>query len=177
MIAILDYGMGNVKSIYNAIEKIGLSPKITKDKEEIKSADWLVIPGVGSFAQAMKNIRDLDLEEMIKSKNKILGICLGFQIMLKKGYEGGETQGLGIFPGEVKKIDSKTRMGWEYSETLKDYFYYCHSYGCYISEDNWSEMIHAKNWQGEDRVNYCGLQFHPEKSGKAGLKLLKEILC
>ena len=105
MIAIIDYGMGNLKSVYNALVKIGCECKITADKDEIRKADKLILPGVGAFKDCMDNLRKADLVDLIReeaaSGKPLLGICLGMQVLFEKGYEGEETEGLGLLKGNV----------------------------------------------------------------------------
>tara|TARA_Y100000385_G_C12839951_1_gene528319 strand:- start:12 stop:377 length:366 start_codon:yes stop_codon:yes gene_type:complete len=112
MISIIDYGMGNLKSIQNALKYIGKSSVITRDKNEIENSKYIILPGVGSFNLAMSNIKNYGLDQIIKnevvSKQKnILGICLGMQLLANKGEEDGDSEGLGLINGEVKKIKQK----------------------------------------------------------------------
>ncbi len=193
-ICILNYGLGNIRSIYNAINKCGYNAQlISKDKKI--DCDILIIPGVGSFSEASKilNKKFKIILKLIKENNFfLLGICLGMQIMANKGNENGKHPGLGIFDGEVKmipKIVEKPTIGWKKTiiknsnlTFLKKYnnckFYHVHSY--YLnSKENINGYIVENKFKIPSIVykkNHLGLQFHPEKSGKTGLKLLKDII-
>ena len=195
MIAIIDYGVGNLFSLKSSLEYLGLEVKITADDQEIRSADKIILPGVGAFGDAIKKLESTNLIPVIKEeikKKPLLGICLGMQLLLDKSYEFGEYKGLGLIPGEVVPFDipkeyKVPHMGWNSLDiTQKDcallkntkdgeYVYYVHSY--YAKTE--SKYIAATS-------NYCidvpgvifngnvyGAQFHPEKSGEVGLKILK----
>lgn len=202
MIAIIDYGMGNLKSVYNALKKIGAECEITSDKEEIRKADKLILPGVGAFKDCMDNLRRENLVEVIReeaAKGKpLLGICLGMQVLFEKGYEGEETEGLGLLKGNVTKMeDPKVKIphiGWNNLEKNREddmlkgiekdaFVYYVHSYRA--SEYNEEDLVGYSSY-GSLKVpglfrkdNIIGAQFHPEKSGEDGLKMLinfKELI-
>ena len=193
-IYILNYGLGNIRSIYNAVKNCGYNPELISKDKKIK-CDLLIIPGVGSFSEASKILRNKFkiIFKSIKENNFfLLGICLGMQIMADKGYENGNHSGLGIFNGEVKlipKLIEKPIIGWKKTilknsklPFLKKYgnskFYHVHSY--YLnSKKNIHGYIIEKKFKIPSIIykkNYLGLQFHPEKSGKTGLKLLKDII-
>ena len=201
MIVIIDYGMGNLKSVRNALNYLGIENKISANPEEIKSADALILPGVGAFPDAMETIEKLGLDKVIKGeieKGKyLLGICLGMQMLFEKGYEGIERNGLGLLKGSIVKMkDDKERnikiphIGWnnlKYSkqdEIFKDidegkYVYYVHSY--FAQEYNNDDLV-AYSEYGENKIhgvvrckNVIGAQFHPEKSGTIGLNILKNF--
>lgn len=201
MIVIIDYGMGNLKSVRNALNYLGIENKISANPEEIKSADALILPGVGAFPDAMETIEKLGLDKVIKEeieKGKyLLGICLGMQMLFEKGYEGIERNGLGLLKGSIVKMkDDKERnikiphIGWnnlKYSkqdEIFKDidegkYVYYVHSY--FAQEYNNDDLV-AYSEYGENKIpgvvrckNVIGAQFHPEKSGTIGLNILKNF--
>ena len=199
-IAIIDYGMGNLGSISNMLKHLGYQSLITSDIAEIKSSDFLILPGVGKFDRAMKNIRDLDLEEALKKKVKedktpILGICLGMQIMCKSSEEGIES-GLELIDYEVKKFNFENsdlkvpHMGWNYVQKDEDNilhknlpentrFYFVHSY--YVEENKPDLKIFTSHYglnfvSGFASKNLFGVQFHPEKSHKYGKALFTNFL-
>lgn len=200
MIVIIDYNVGNVKSVLNACKRIGLDVIISRKKEDIENAKGIILPGVGSFPIAMKNLNEFGLLEMLDNcKNKgtqILGICLGMQILFEKGYEIQETKGLGYLKGEVKQIKTKEKlphMGWNQllfnkkhpilnNINEKDDVYFVHSY---MADFNNNELICYTEY-GDVKIpalvgknNVLGCQFHPEKSGDVGeniLKAWKEII-
>ena len=193
-IYILNYGLGNIRSIYNAINKCGYNAKLISEDKKI-DCDVLIIPGVGSFSQASKILNNkfkIILKLIKENKFFLLGICLGMQIMANKGNENGKHSGLGIFDSEVKMIPKfieKPIIGWKKTimkksklTFLKKYhnqkFYHVHSY--YL---NSKKNIHGYIVENKFKIpsivykkNHLGLQFHPEKSGKTGLKLLKDII-
>lgn len=198
MIAIIDYGMGNLKSVYNALKKIDCDCIITKNHDEIKKADKLILPGVGAFPDCMDNLRKSGLIDLIKEEVKngkyLLGICLGMQVLFEKGYEGEEKEGLGLIKGEIRKmVDPNVKIphiGWNNLEFnrqdsmidgLKDnaFVYYVHSYRAenYNEEDlvGYSEYGYLKIPGLVRHKNVIGAQFHPEKSGEIGLKILKNF--
>ena len=194
-IYILNYGLGNIRSIYNAIKKCGYNPKfISKDK--IIDCDLLIIPGVGSFSEASKIInKKFNIIKKLIKENKIfiLGICLGMQIMCQKSNENGIYPGLKIFGGEIKKLPKnidKPIIGWKTTffknfkaSFLKKYdnkkFYHVHSYYLSSSSKDIQGHIVENKLQIPSVVykkKYLGLQFHPEKSGENGLRILKDII-
>jgi glutamine amidotransferase len=194
MIAIIDYGMGNLASVYNAFNKVGATDiKITSDPDEISKADKLVLPGVGAFEDAMKNLKAgnliIPILESVDMGKPFLGICLGFQLVFEKSYENGVFEGLGIFKGEVVRfnIDEPVpHIGWNEAEFCKVsplsdglsgsvYFYFDHSYYpvpkdkdiiCAVTgyETKFASVI--------NRDNIYAVQFHPEKSHTNGLKII-----
>ena len=198
MIAIIDYGMGNLKSVYNALVKIGCECKITADKDEIRKADKLILPGVGAFKDCMDNLRKADLVDLIReeaaSGKPLLGICLGMQVLFEKGYEGEETEGLGLLKGNVTlMVDSDVKIphiGWNNLEKNREddmlkgidkdpFVYYVHSYRA--SDYNDEDLV-GYSCYGSLKIpglvrknNVIGAQFHPEKSGEDGLKMLKNF--
>lgn len=199
MIAIIDYGMGNLKSIKNALKLLNIESVSTSDKEVIRKAKAIILPGVGAFKQAMDNLKEKSLDTLIKEVAKeeklILGICLGMQLLFEKGFEGEEEEGLGLLKGDIKKLDPKERvkiphMGWNkliadnedknFSSSSSDKFvYYVHSFMATDYEDK--DLVAYSNYGGLKipgivrKDNIIGMQFHPEKSGEAGLNLLKEF--
>jgi glutamine amidotransferase len=200
-VAIIDYGMCNLDSVARAIEECGGTPLVTDKKNDLELATHIILPGVGAFPDAMSEIikRSLDKslrEQVLKKKIPFLGICLGMQLMATKGWEGEETDGLGLIEGEVKRFvpdSSDTRIphvGWnEVNYTQKSPlfqeipsgkdFYFVHSYHfCCQNEDD--IIAHTPYCGGFvsaiSRGHIFGAQFHPEKSQKPGFKVLKNFL-
>ena len=201
MIVIIDYGMGNLKSVRNALNYLGLENKVSSKEEDIENADALILPGVGAFPDAMETIEKLGLDKVIKrevEKGKyLLGICLGMQMLFEKGYEGTPKNGLGLIKGNIIKMKDDREnnikiphIGWnnlKYNKTdeiFKDidegkYVYYVHSY---LASDYNDEDLVAYSEYGENKIpgmvrhkNVFGAQFHPEKSGSVGLNILKNF--
>tara|TARA_B100000787_G_scaffold118848_1_gene88946 strand:+ start:626 stop:1267 length:642 start_codon:yes stop_codon:yes gene_type:complete len=201
LITIIDYGINNIRSVVQALQYIGVEIKIANKPSELENSKHIIIPGVGAFPVGMKKLKNLGLDEMIltkaKQKSNILGICLGMQMLFTKGYEYGECNGLNLIPGEVlqipKKINNEKKLpviGWRkttssllFKENIlekklnKKYFYYLHSYQAIPEKKN---NIIAYYERGGSRINAAvahdniwGVQFHPEKSGDAGLEFLK----
>lgn len=195
MIAIIDYGAGNLFSVKNALDFLGFENKITKSADDLKAADRLILPGVGAFPDAMRMLNQSGLVGVIKEeseKKPLLGICLGMQMLFEKGYEFGETDGLGFIKGSVKLMSPKgldvPHMGWnslEFNErcTLLDnckdgeYVYFVHSYAAECPSENvaaycdYGMKVPALVFSG----NVYGAQFHPEKSGETGLNILRRF--
>lgn len=199
MIAVIDYGMGNLKSIENALKLLKIEAVITKDIEVIKKAKAIILPGVGAFKQAMDNLKINDLDKIlikeVKNGKYILGICLGMQLLFEKGFEGQECDGLGLLKGEIRKIEPKEKvkiphMGWnelvinnedEIVNNLDgdNFIYYVHSF--MVTEYKDEDLVAYSNYGGVKipgivrANNIIGMQFHPEKSGEVGLSLLKKF--
>ncbi len=195
MIAIIDYGMGNLRSVQKALEYVGEVALVTDDINTMEKADKLVLPGVGAFGDAIDTIRKKGIDHIIYDavdKNKpFLGICLGMQLIFEKSYEYGEHEGLGLIPGEIKLLPDtvkKPHIGWNdlnikmrsplFENTGENpYVYFVHSY--YLETD--APVVSATtNYGGEIQVavqkdNIFALQFHPEKSGDVGLEILKNF--
>jgi imidazole glycerol-phosphate synthase subunit HisH len=197
-IAIIDYQMGNLRSVQKGFEKVGHAATITSDPEELAGADKIVLPGVGAFGDAIAELRRRDLvrpiADSIAAGKPFLGICLGLQLLFDVGYEGGEFEGLGILRGKVVRFDlphefKVPHMGWNRGairrrapvlEGLADgtYFYFVHSYYV-VPEDPAIVAIEAEYgipfcaavW----RDNLFATQFHPEKSQADGLRLLRNF--
>jgi glutamine amidotransferase len=195
MIAIIDYGMGNLHSVQKAFEFVGVDARISQKAEDILSAEKIVLPGVGAMKAAMQRLEELGLVDAIKKvvqqKKPFLGICLGMQLLFQESEEGGKVNGLGILTGAVKKFKGVKvpHIGWNRIETgnscplfaglkAEPYFYFCHSYYCQPSE---AEIIAAKTKYGIDfasavcKDNVMAVQFHPEKSQKLGLQILTDF--
>ncbi|MDP2891595.1 MAG: imidazole glycerol phosphate synthase subunit HisH [Bacillota bacterium] len=195
MIAILDYGMGNLRSVHKACEYAGLPAVLTDDVRMVENAGKIIIPGVGAFSDAMAGLQSTGLADAVKRAAKegkyILGICIGMQVLFEKGREGGDFDGLGLIPGEVVRLNAPRlkipHMGWNMLEKKGDpifdstpgnpYVYFVHSYRAACSDED----VIAYTGYGERfpaavrRGNIYGFQFHPEKSGETGLKLLKNF--
>ena len=194
MVAIIDYGMGNVASVQKALNFLKIESVITDDHELIKKAKTILLPGVGSFVQGMKNLNDRGLvelltDEVVVKKKNFIGICLGMQLIMEKGTEPFESKGLGWVKGSVVKFELQDlnvpHMGWNniqilndtyYKECQTDDFYFIHSY--HVVPENKEDIATTVNY-GFDVVssiqkgNIFATQFHPEKSQNAGLSLLK----
>lgn len=192
MIAIIDYGMGNLRSVQKAFEFLGFDARITENKNDLKNASHIVLPGVGAFADAASCLEQSGMQqtmlEEIKKGKPFLGICLGMQLLFDKSYENGEYDGLGLISGEVVPFrvdDLKVpHMGWNslvardnalFGRDAEKYVYFVHSYhasdvpeACIIAEADYGYRFTA----AVNKDNVFGLQFHPEKSGDTGLAML-----
>lgn len=190
MIAIIDYVAGNVKSVENAVRKLGFETIITSDFEEIRNAEKVIFPGVGEASTAMKYLKQKNLEKLIPTlKQPFLGICLGQQLLCDFSEEGA-TKCLGIFDLKVKEFQSTDivpHMGWNNLQKLQgpvfegisevDNFYFVHSYYCEVGEFTTSECDYILPFSATlQKDNFYGTQFHPEKSGDVGSKILENFL-
>lgn len=195
MIAIIDYGMGNLRSVQKAFEYIGYEAKITSDVKELENADKLVLPGVGAFSDAIDTIRKKKIDDIIykavEENKPFLGICLGMQLIFDKSYEYGEYKGLGLVEGEIRLLPDnvkKPHIGWNnlkihkrdplFTDLEEDpYVYFVHSY--YLETQ--ADVVSATTFYGKDiqvavqKGNIFATQFHPEKSGNTGLQILKNF--
>lgn len=196
MIAIIDYNVGNLFSVKNALDYIGEKNVITGDPDVLKKADSMILPGVGAFPNAMQELKKRGLDTYIREQaalKPLLGICLGMQLLFSKSDEFGETAGLSLISGEIKRIPETgykiPHMGWNAlryknpSPILSDipqgsYFYFVHSYMAFTDESSVSAYaeygteVTACVWDGK---NVFGSQGHPEKSGEAGLLMLRNF--
>ncbi len=201
MIVIIDYHVGNLKSVTNALKRIGLKTVVSRNHEVIRQAQGIVLPGVGTFPVAMDHLAKYDLVDILKERKEagipILGICLGMQILFEKGYEVRETDGLGFLKGEVKLMETDAKiphMGWnelcfQQNHPLiqnikeKDYVYFVHSYMAHPTDDEliaYCEYGDLKVTALVAKENVMGCQFHPEKSGAVGKQILlafKEMIA
>ncbi len=198
MIAIIDYGVGNLFSLVSSFACIGADAKLTSDVEEIKRADRIILPGVGAFEDAAKKLADSGLDKVVieeaKGGKPLLGICLGMQMLFERSFEYGEHKGLGLIKGSVKPMKDILpselkipQIGWnalkfkgERSELFKyikegDFVYFVHSY---YGADCEESLIATTEYGAEITAavasgNVYGTQFHPEKSGEVGLSILR----
>lgn len=199
MIAIIDYDAGNMKSVEKALLFLGENVCVTRERERILSADKVILPGVGSFGRAMEKIRGYGLEEVIKEiigkGTPFLGICLGLQLLFERSEESDGVKGLGILKGEILKIPEKNggkvpQIGWNslrypnqgrlFAGVPEDaYVYFVHSYylkaeeeGIVTAMTEYNTLIHAS----VEKDNVFACQFHPEKSSKVGLDILRNFI-
>jgi glutamine amidotransferase len=195
-IALLDYGMGNLTSVENSLRYIGFDVEVADNVEALPSFDTIILPGVGAFAKAMEKLNSTGMGGAIKDAalqgKRIVGICLGMQLLFEESHEFGVHQGLGLIKGDVLPFEGKIdlcipHMGWNETKSAKSEFdeyngdyYFVHSFYC--NPTNEENVLFKTNYG----IEYCsgivennqifGLQFHPEKSQKSGLELLKKIL-
>jgi len=194
MIAIVDYGVGNVRSVERALAQVGAEPKLTADPEDLENAEGLVLPGVGAFAPALDKLTQSGLGRRVvdlAGKGKpVLGVCLGYQLLFDESMEHGRHQGLGLLPGRVVEVTGSERLpviGWcrvaksddsVLWQGIKDrsYFYFVHSFTPEetTASIGWSEHSPAA---AAARANVMGTQFHPEKSGPDGLRVYKNFVA
>lgn len=196
MIAIIDYGMGNLRSVQKALSLLGFAAVITEQPEQVRAADGVILPGVGAFADAMHNLCDRGMDQVIKdviaADQPFLGICLGMQLLLTSSEENGGVKGLDIIPGQVKRLPAGMKiphMGWndwkvEQNSRLLEgveagsHVYFVHSY--YIEPDDERVILTSTEYTKWfpsiiGRGQMFATQFHPEKSGRVGLQLLKNF--
>ncbi len=200
MIAIVDYGVGNIFSLYSSLKYIGSEACLTGDPEEIRTADKIILPGVGAFGDAAEKLRQTGLADVVleqaKAGKPLLGICLGMQLLFEKSYEYGEHDGLGLIKGSVVTMEGVVpadykvpHIGWNalHFPEGRDR----HPLFRYVEEGEWVYFVHTYyGTDCEDSViatteygaeltaavadgNVCGVQFHPEKSGETGMKILR----
>lgn len=189
-IKVIDYGAGNVRSVCFALERLGVTPEVTSDSEELLTADRIIFPGVGHADAAMTELRRLGLDRIIPElKQPVLGICLGMQLLCAHTEEG-DVNGLGIFPLNVlkfKDVSKVPHMGWNTLTDLRgplmeglnagDFAYYVHSYHVPISDHTVGVTEYGSPFSGAlQRENFFACQFHPEKSGTAGERILQNFL-
>lgn len=193
MIVIVDYGMGNLASVEKAIKKIGKNVVVSNNSEVISNSSFIILPGVGSFGQGMKNLREANLinvlnKEVLINKKPFLGICLGMQLIMETGYEPHKTDGLGWIKGEVIPIENQKlplpHLGWNNTYTdknkqdeLDNNFFFIHSYHV-IPNESLSKTYVDYEFPivaSIRKENIYATQFHPEKSQTAGLDLLKNF--
>lgn len=193
MIAIINYEAGNLASVSNALNRLEVDYTITNQREELEAAEGIIFPGVGHAKPAMEALQKNGLDTWIQHTGKpLLGICLGMQLLYEFSEEGGGTEGLGLIPGRLKKFDNSRQkvphMGWNtFSESKEHslvndfgtdaYFYYVHSYYAPINEFTLATCRYGTEFTSVVcKNNFMGVQFHPEKSGQAGARLLQHFL-
>ena len=199
MIGVIDYGVGNLFSLCSSLKYIGYEPKLSSNKEELEKCSALILPGVGAFGSAVSKLKESGLFDFIKEQAKkgkpILGICLGMQLLFEKSYEFGENEGLGLIKGEIVPLDEALKkigreekvpqIGWNSLEIKKehyllkyisegDFVYYVHSFYAPVSENTIAYSSYGVPVTGiASSSSVAGCQFHPEKSGEVGLKILR----
>lgn len=199
MTSIIDYGAGNIKSVKNALESLGERAVITYDRETIMNSDRAILPGVGAFGSAMERIRERGLDDVIRalsdSGKPFLGICLGLQVLFGSSEESPGARGLSVFDGKIVRIPDRDgikipHIGWNSLKIKKDcplfcglsdgeYVYFVHSY--YLKAGDRADVAATTDYSAEldvavSRGNMFATQFHPEKSGSVGLKMLKNFI-
>ena len=197
MVAVIDYGVGNLFSLLSSLEAIGADAVITNDVDTIKSADRIILPGVGAFEDAAKKLFESGLHEVIieeaKNGKPLMGICLGMQLLFERSFEYGEHRGLGLIKGDIMGFDGKIdkslkipQIGWNALKLTKkdcplwkyikewDYVYFVHSYFAALSDATASSSEYGIEFTAAvSDGNVYGCQFHPEKSGDVGLNILR----
>ena len=197
MIAIIDYGMGNLQSVSMAVERLGYEAVVTANADVIASASGAILPGVGAYGDAMRNLQSSGLDDVVKryaaSGKPLLGICLGMQLLFGESEEYGIHKGLGLLPGKVVRFKGDFKiphMGWNrlslqdassplFEDMSEEHVYFVHSF--HVLPDTASDLLAKTDYYGDvtaivGRDNVYGMQFHPEKSGKPGMKLLHNFL-
>ncbi|MBN1369935.1 MAG: imidazole glycerol phosphate synthase subunit HisH [Dehalococcoidaceae bacterium] len=197
MIAVIDYGAGNIRSVVNAVNSLGFEPLVTSDPEDIRRADKVILPGVGAAGSTVESLKQQGLDaviaEYIAAGRPFMGICIGMQVLFDYTEEGGGAECLGIIPGRVKKLPASLKvphMGWNQVSQINLHpvfngiedgvnFYFVHSY--YVEPEDDGIIIGSTRY-GIDFAsavasgNLVAVQFHPEKSGKPGLKIYNNFL-
>lgn len=195
-IAILDYGMGNLRSVEKALEHVGVTARVTADRDEVRAAEGVILPGVGAFPRAMERVRELGLDELVHERRDsgipILGICLGLQLLFDSSSELGGAEGLSMLGGPVAAIEAGdlkvphigwAPVRWERESRLTEGipsqtpFYFVHSFAPNPADE---ELLGTAEYGSRfacaaERDNVFGVQFHPEKSSAAGLRLLSNF--
>lgn len=197
MIAIIDYGMGNLRSVEKALESLGAAVVVTGDPQVVREADGVILPGVGAFGDAMENLRAQDLipaiQEVVAAGKPFLGICLGMQLLFTTSEEHGLHQGLNLIPGRVRRFQGDFKIphiGWndltlhQESALLTgvqngEYVYWVHS--LFLEPEDRKVLLASTDYYGEvpgivGQGNVFGIQFHPEKSSAVGLRMLKNFV-
>lgn len=198
MIAVLDYGAGNLRSVELGFARLGVDTIITRDPAEMAAADGLVLPGVGAFADAMAALNESGivqpLKDLVAAGKPLLGICLGMQALFESSEEGVGAVGLGLIPGRVRRLPERglkiPHMGWNSITSQKaspllaglpetPYVYFVHSYACFA--DNPADVLASAEYgvpfhAAVQRGNVIGMQFHPEKSGAVGSRILQNFV-
>jgi glutamine amidotransferase len=195
VIAILDYGFGNLRSVQRAVERVGGAPLVTRDPEEVARGDALIVPGVGAFGACVSNLRALGLDRVVRefaaTGRPLVGVCLGMQVLFEWGEEG-PADGLGLLRGKVRRLPegpTVPHMGWNEVTWIRDHplvegissgtrFYFVHSYICDPDADlTVGETHHGVGFPAVvSEGNLFATQFHPEKSGDAGLEIYRNLV-
>lgn len=192
MIAIIKYKAGNIASVSNALDRLGANYFFAESPQELESARAVIFPGVGHAQSAMKSLQDLGIDNWLRNTNKpVLGICVGMQL-LYEGSSEGNTEGLGIIPGMLKKFESEVdkvpHMGWNTLQPLKEHHlihgldknkhvYFVHSYYAPVTDHSIASCDYITPFSAAVvKDNFMGVQFHPEKSGNVGSKVLQNFL-
>lgn len=195
MVATVDYKSGNLRSVENALKRIGAEYIVTSNPSEIKAAGHVILPGVGDARQVIRNIEDLGLTEILQSLTQpVLGICIGLQIMCRHSSEG-DTECLGIFDADVVRLEADLNagvkiphIGWSPVGQMRGplfngiqdnaYLYFVHSYAAPVFDGTIAETEHGRKFSAAiNRGNFYGVQFHPEKSGEIGSQILANFLA
>ena len=191
MIAVIDYDTGNLRSVANALGRLGAEYRITASPDEIRSAERVLLPGVGEASTAMEKLRERGLVETIRSLTQpVLGICIGVQLLCRRSEEG-DAECIGIFDNEVRKFTAEglkvPHMGWNSIGNLRSplldgiaegsYVYYVHSYAPTVNGDTIATTVYGETFSGAiNRGNFFGTLFHPEKSASVGERILQNFL-
>ena len=198
MITIIDYGVGNLFSLSSSLSYLGLENKVSRDPEDLRKADHIILPGVGAYGDAIAKLRGSGMAEPLldeaKAGKPIMGICLGMQLLFDKSYEYGEHQGLGLIPGVMADLKEDIpanlkvpHMGWNSVENLRSglftgidqgaYVYYVHSFAPEVNADTIATTTYGVPFSAAIRKdNFYGTQFHPEKSASIGAQILQNFL-
>jgi len=195
-VAIIDYGVGNLRSVEKAFAAVGVDALVTSDKQTLRNAERLVLPGVGAFGACMRELKRTGLDELVLDRveqgTPLLGVCVGMQMLFEESSEFGRTRGLGILKGSVQRFSAELNVphvGWNqvsqkssdplFEGVLPDsFFYFVHSYYCEPSDP---DVMVGQTDYGVSFAsivaerNVCGVQFHPEKSQEAGLRMLRNF--
>jgi glutamine amidotransferase len=196
-IGIVDYGMGNRRSVEKALERVGATSRLTADHDALRAADGIIVPGVGAFPEAMRRLGETGLDEVVRERAErvpVLGLCLGMQVLYEASEEFGETAGLGLLRGRVRRLDAGDlklpHIGWHRVRFERDgaltppereaAYYHVHSFAAERTEDALAFGVYGAEFVSvAQRGTVFGCQFHPEKSSEAGLALLRRFaqLC